>query len=103
MIVMIEKSDGSALCHIGDSDHKISVLSGGSAALLRRIAREPGAGAHPVRLFYASGYPGAYVHGPPSSLPHTASRPSARRCRHQRFRSGVTDDEVRIRSGPGHG
>jgi hypothetical protein len=64
MIVMIEKSDGSALCHIGDSDHKISVLSGGSAALLRRIAREPGAGAHPVRLFYASGYPGAYVQWP---------------------------------------
>jgi hypothetical protein len=49
---------------IADSDRKISVLNGGAAALLRRVAREPGAADHAVRLFYGGGYPGAYTQWP---------------------------------------
>jgi hypothetical protein len=64
MIVAIEKTDGSALAHIGANDRKISVLNGGAAALLRRVAREPGAANHAVRLFYGGGYPGAYTQWP---------------------------------------
>jgi hypothetical protein len=60
---MIQKPDDSALAHIDDGP-KISVLSGGTAALLRRVAREPDAAGHPVRLFYSGGYPGAYTQWP---------------------------------------
>jgi hypothetical protein len=63
VIVMLVKPDDSALAHIGDNPNKISVLSGGGAALLRRLAREPGIGGHRVRLHFAGGN-GAYVEWP---------------------------------------
>jgi hypothetical protein len=62
MIWITSKPDGSAIGHIGDAN-KISVLSGGSAALLRRLAREPDVGGHRVRLHFFGG-DGAYVEWP---------------------------------------
>lgn len=79
MIVAIEKSDGSALCHVGNSDRKISVLSGGAGALLRRIAREPGAADHAVRLSYANDCTGSHVWWP--SLEAAAAGIAAARSR----------------------
>jgi hypothetical protein len=61
---MLVKPDDSALAHIGDNPNKISVLSGGTAALLRRLAREPDVPGHQIRLFYSSDYTGSYVQWP---------------------------------------
>jgi hypothetical protein len=59
MIWITSKPDGTAIGHIGDAN-KISVLSGGTAALLRRLAREPNVGGHRVRLHFFGG-DGSYV------------------------------------------
>jgi hypothetical protein len=59
MITMIGKDDG-AIAHIGDNPNKVSVLSGGVSALLRRLSREDGVDGHRVRLHFAGGN-GAYV------------------------------------------
>jgi hypothetical protein len=57
MIEIKDRDDGGATAHI-DGGQKLSVLTGGGAAMLRRIIREDAAGEHdhPVRLVRTDGY-----------------------------------------------